>query len=110
VRRLVAAHPGVLSVHAPRELRLGPEAGDLVAYCRPGGRFTDPEPVSTPIPGDHGHPATEPIPFLVTGGAPQVRRGVVSDAPARTLDVAPTVGRLFGLSAPAGGWEGRARG
>lgn len=109
VRRLVAGHPGVLAVQPPSRLRLGPEAGDLVAYCRPGWRFTDPTPVSNPIPGNHGHPVTEPIPFLVAGGSPRVRRGRVSTAPARTVDVAPTVGALFGLGAPRGGYDGRAR-
>ena len=109
VRRLVAAHRGVLSVHAPRELGLGPEAGDLVAYCRAGWRFSDPEIFANPIPGNHGHPATEPIPFLVAGGHPLVRRGAVSGAPARTVDVAPTVGALFGLGAPRGGYDGTAR-
>jgi arylsulfatase A-like enzyme len=109
VRRLVAAHPGVLSVHEPAELRLGVEAGDLVAYCRAGWRFTDPTPLSNPIPGNHGHPVTEPIPFLVAGGHPTVRRGVVLGAPARTVDVAPTVGALFGLGAPLGGYDGTAR-
>jgi hypothetical protein len=108
VRRLVSAHPGVLSVHEPASLRLGPEAGDLVAYCRAGWRFTDPQPVSNPIPGNHGHPATEPIPFLVAGGHPSVRSGI-SGAPARTVDVAPTVGALFGLAPPEGGYDGTAR-
>ncbi|MGY2002783.1 alkaline phosphatase family protein [Blastococcus sp. SYSU DS1024] len=109
VRRLVAGHPGVLSVHRPAELRLGREAGDLVAYCRAGWRFTDPTPLSNPIPGNHGHPATEPIPFLLSGGHPLVRTGAVSGAPARTVDVAPTVGALFGLGAPRGGYDGAAR-
>ncbi len=109
VSRLVAAHPGVLSVRPPGELRLGREAGDLVAYCRPGWRFTDPTPVSNPIPGNHGHPVTEPIPFLVSGGHPAVRRGAVLRAPARTVDVAPTVGALFRLGPPRGGYDGTAR-
>jgi hypothetical protein len=109
VRRLVAAHPGVLAVHAPDDLRLGAEAGDLVAYCRAGWRFTDPQPLSNPIPGNHGHPATEPIPFFVGGGHPVVRRGRVASDPARTVDVAPTVGALFGLPAPDGGYDGVAR-
>ncbi|MCW2620088.1 MAG: phosphodiesterase [Modestobacter sp.] len=109
VRQLVAAHPGVLSVHDPAGLRLGAEAGDLVAYARAGWRFTDPMPLSNPIPGNHGHPATEPIPFLVTGGHPAVRRGSTSGAPARTVDVAPTVGALFGLGPPGGGYDGTAR-
>ena len=60
----------------PAELRLGPRAGDLVAYVRAGYRFSDPRP------------------FIVSGGAPVVRRGLVSAAPART---------------PAGGWDGTAR-
>lgn len=106
VRRLVTAHPGVLSVRTPSELRLGSRAGDLVAYCKPGWRFTDPTPLSNPIPGNHGHPATEPIPFIIAGGHPAVRRGQVVDYPVHTLDVAPTVGSMFGLSAPSGGYDG----
>jgi hypothetical protein len=109
VRRLVAAHPGVLAVQKPSELRLGPEAGDLVAYCRAGWRFTDPTPLSNPIPGNHGHPVTEPIPFLISGGHPALRRGAVSGAPARTVDVAPTVGAVFGLAPPRGGYDGTVR-
>jgi hypothetical protein len=109
LRRLVAAHPGVLSVQTPAQLRLGHEAGDLVAYARAGWRFTDPMPTSNPIPGNHGHPATEPIPFLVSGGHPAVRRGVSSGVAARTMDVAPTVGALFGMGGPGGGYDGTAR-
>jgi len=92
MRALVTTVPGVLAVHDPAQLRLGPEAGD-----RAGWRFTGPTPLSNPIPGNQGHPATEPIPFVVAGGSPLVRRGVVASAPARTLDVAPTVGAPFRL-------------
>ena len=109
IRRLVQQHPGVLSVQQPRELRLGAEAGDLVAFCRPGWRFSDPAITSNPIPGNHGHPATEPIPFFVAGGHPAVKQGVVAQAQARTVDVAPTVGALFGLRAPRGGYDGAVR-
>ncbi|HEX8497759.1 MAG TPA: alkaline phosphatase family protein [Actinomycetales bacterium] len=109
MRSLTLAVPGVLSVQPPAELGLGPLAGDLVAYVRPGYRFSDPAPVSNPIPGNHGHPATLPIPFFVSGHPALVRRGRVSDAPARTVDVAPTVAALFGLGAPPGGWDGTAR-
>lgn len=108
VRALVAAHPGVLSISNPAQLRLGSGAGDLVAFCRAGWRFSDPWVASNPIPGNHGHPATEPIPFFVTGGSPRVSTGV-SSQPARTIDVAPTVGALFGLAAPVGGYDGTAR-
>ncbi|MBC7443153.1 MAG: alkaline phosphatase family protein [Ramlibacter sp.] len=109
VRALVAAHPGVLSISDPAELILGPEAGDLVAFCRAGWRFSDPWIASNPIPGNHGHPATEPIPFFISGGSPRVIRGAALSEPARTIDVAPTVGELFGLAAPTGGYDGTAR-
>lgn len=109
IRRLVAAHPGVLSVHAPAELRLGAEAGDLVAFCRDGWRFSDPYIVSNPIPGNHGHPSSEPIPFFVSGGSPRVRAGATVSDQARTVDVAPTVGAILGLNPPAGGYDGVAR-
>ncbi|MGB3444704.1 MAG: alkaline phosphatase family protein [Actinophytocola sp.] len=106
MRSIALATSGVLSVHDPAGLHLGANAGDLVVYCEAGWRFTDPTVISNPIPGNHGHPATEPIPLVVSGGHPLVRRGLVSSAPARTMDVAPTVASLFGLSAPSGGWDG----
>lgn len=108
MRRLASDVPGVLSLHDPRRLRLGPRGGDLVAYCEAGWRFSDPNFLANPIPGNDGHPATAPIPFLLTGGSPLVRRGE-SSARARTLDVAPTVGAVFGLGRPPGGYDGRSR-
>lgn len=105
-RTVALATPGVLSVKTAAELRLGTKAGDLVVYCKSGYRFSDPDVYSNPIPGNHGHPATESIPFFLGGGA--VRPAVLSDR-ARTIDVAPTVGRIFGLSAPKGGYDGVAR-
>ncbi len=108
MRRIALDTAGVLSVHRPAELRLGPEAGDLVVYCRAGWRFSDPDYSANPIPGNHGHPATLPIPFFLSGGADVVRRGS-STARAHTMDVAPTVGRFFGLGAPTGGYDGRSR-
>jgi ectonucleotide pyrophosphatase/phosphodiesterase family member 5 len=109
MRQIAQATNGVLSVHDPAELRLGTNAGDVVVYAKAGWRFTDPSVISNPIPGNHGHPATEQIPFVISGGHPMIRRGQVSSAPAHTMDVAPTVAALFGLSAPAGGWDGQAR-
>jgi hypothetical protein len=110
--RIARAHPGVLAAHdrerTRRMLRLGPNAGDVVVYCRSGWRFSDPGPTSNPIPGNHGHPATRPIPFFLAGGHPVVRRGA-SSAHAHTVDVAPTVAGFFGLGAPRGGWDGASR-
>ena len=90
-------------------LRLDAKAGDLLVYCEAGWRFSDPGPSSNPIPGNHGHPATEPIPFLVSGGSPAVRKGIARSAKAHTMDVAPTLGAYFGLKAPSTGWEGTSR-
>ncbi|MGW7363597.1 hypothetical protein ACWGI8_09240 [Streptomyces sp. NPDC054841] len=64
---------------------------------------------SNSIPGNHGHPATLLIPFFVGGGAGVVRTRTVSDAPARTVDVAPMVAALYGLGRPKDGWDGTAR-
>jgi len=108
MRSIAATVDGVLRTHEPGDLRLGPEAGDVVVYCRSGWRFTEPTPVSNPIPGNHGRPVTEPIPFFVGGGSRMVRRGT-SSAQARTVDIAPTVAALFGLPAPVGGFDGTAR-
>jgi hypothetical protein len=105
------AVPGVLAAHARTEdwLRLGPEAGDVVAFCKAGWRFTDPDPTANPIPGNHGHPATRQIPFFIAGGHPRVPRGRASSAHARTVDVAPTLASYFGVGRPRGGWDGHAR-
>ena len=109
---LVRRQSGVLAAYdraATPSLRLGPQAGDVVAYCRAGWRFSDPRPVSNPIPGNHGHPATAPIPFFLAGGHPAVRAGTSSPATARTVDVAPTLGTFFGVTAPRGRWDGTSR-
>lgn len=107
IRAIALGTPGVLSVHEPRDLRLGARAGDLVAYCKAGWRFSDPAAHDNPIPGNHGHPATRPIPFFITGGHRLVEHGTSHRTRARTTDVAPTVGRVFGLPEPRGGYDGR---
>ena len=106
LRELVLRQNGVLSVHTPADLRLSPNAGDLIVYCKAGWRFSDPTIFNNPIPGNHGHPVTEPIPFIVAGGAAQVRPGVRT-AVAHTMDVAPTIAQYFGL--PTTGYDGRSR-
>jgi ectonucleotide pyrophosphatase/phosphodiesterase family member 5 len=108
MRKIAADTPGVLSVKTPKRLRLSDNAGDLVAYCKSGWRFSDPAQYDNPIPGNHGHPATEPIPFFIGGGHRRVGTGTFS-ATAATVDVAPTLGTLFGLGEPRGGYDGRSR-
>jgi len=102
---------GVLAAHARTEpwLKLGPEAGEVVVFCQAGWRFSEPDPTSNPIPGNHGHPATRSIPFFIGGGHPDVPRRKASSAHARTVDVAPTVAGFFGVGKPKGGYAGRNR-
>ena len=111
MRSIATDVPGVLSAHDRRTdwLRLGPEAGQVVVYCRAGWRFTEPDPSGNPIPGNHGHPATYPIPFFLSGGHPAVPRRTTSSAHARTQDVAPTVAAFFGVGRPPGGYDGHNR-
>ena len=109
MRAVAAEVPGVLVARrrTARELRLGPEAGDVVLFCEAGWRFSETAD-SNPIPGNHGHPATRPIPFFLSGGHPAVGRGRRPER-ARTVDVAPTVSAFFGVGAPPGGYDGRNR-
>jgi len=112
IRKIALATPGVMNAYDRANtpwLRLGARGGDVVLFCHAGWRFTDPYPQSNPIPGNHGHPATRPIPFFISGGHPIVPRNQRSAAEARTVDVAPTLGRFFGLHAPRGAWDGRSR-
>ncbi|NLG55717.1 MAG: alkaline phosphatase family protein, partial [Rhodococcus sp.] len=87
----------------------GARAGDVVLECLPGWRFSDPHVLSNPIPGNHGHGVTLPIPFFISGGSPALAAPHVSDEPALSIDVAPTIASWFGLRAPQGGWDGKAR-
>ncbi|GAB3253877.1 alkaline phosphatase family protein [Nocardioides dilutus] len=112
MRAVAGGVPGVLATHAQtnRWLRVGPEAGDVVVFCKAGWRFSDPDPVTAnPIPGNHGHPATRNIPFFIGGGSPVVPRGKASPRHARTVDVAPTVAAYFGVGKPKGGYDGHDR-
>ena len=109
MRTVARAQEGVLAAYdrRARGLRLGPEAGDVVAFCKAGWRFSDPDPAtSNPIPGNHGHPATRAIPFFISGGHPVVRRRADTRV-ARTVDVAPTLAAYFGVGRPRRGYDGR---
>ncbi len=110
IRAAARSVDGVLHAHprTRRFLRLGPEAGDVVLYCEAGRRFSE-DPGSNPIPGNHGHPTTIPIPFFLGGGHPVVPRGRSSSLQARTVDVAPTIASLFGVGGPRGGYDGTNR-
>jgi phosphodiesterase/alkaline phosphatase D-like protein len=110
IRRAAKSVDGVLHAHprTDRFLGLGPEAGDVVVYCEAGRRFSE-DPGSNPIPGNHGHPTTLPIPFFIGGGHRRVPRGVASSDLAFTMDVAPTLSSFFGVGGPRRGYDGTNR-
>lgn len=89
----------------------GPRTGDLVVNHDPGGAFSDPV---NPLAGNHGGPQTLDNFLAVTGGSAMIRQGTVAGSSlpgfddtllnpdqAENVDIAPTVARLFGRSAPA---------
>jgi ectonucleotide pyrophosphatase/phosphodiesterase family member 5 len=101
----------------------GDHTGELVVTCEPGWRVghstSAPPEIANPIPGNHGHPPTLPIPVVVSGGWEGLRRGQVVGADleldpstehpsqARNIDLAPTTAWLLGLNPPPGGFDGR---
>jgi len=72
---------------------VGPTAPDVVAPFRENTIGT----AAASAHGDHGglNWGAQHIPLILSG--PGVRPGVVSDAPARLVDVAPTILRVLGL-------------
>lgn len=103
-----------------------PNLGDLVLVASGGLKFSEPDESGNPIPGNHGQLATIHNFMLVTGGSPWVKKGQVIEpsipAPgpldrlpeqSETIDIAPTVAWLLGLSIRArdfpdgGGFDGR---
>jgi ectonucleotide pyrophosphatase/phosphodiesterase family member 5 len=100
----------------------GDMVGDMIVTVAPGYRLghdlNAPEVVANPIPGNHGHPTTLPIPIVVAGGWEGVRSqdltpagelSVTDEDPsqARNIDLAPTAAWLLGLHGPPGGFDGR---
>lgn len=96
----------------------GDHTGDLVVTVQDGFRIIADSQFDNPIPGNHGHPTTLPIPVIVSGGAPIVRQQRI-DPPAGTgpsdslpgqaenIDLAATAAWLLGLRPPPGGFDGR---
>jgi hypothetical protein len=116
-REMNSVDPGIDTLLPAHFRARHPNIGDLVAAAVPGYRFSEPDLLGNPIPGNHGHKLTLHNTFMIGGGAPFVRQQVVSEpdspvdnferraAQSENVDVAPTVAWLFGLN--AGGFEGR---
>ncbi len=102
----------------------GDRVGDLVVIAADGFRISEPGPTSNPIPGNHGHVVTLPIPQIVAGGWDGlVANDVVPRTPAdppstvpddvraddqgENIDMAPTIAWLLGINPPPGGFDGR---
>lgn len=90
-----------------------PNNGDIVVMAEPGWAFRG----GNPIPGNHGHPATQRSVLMVSGGHPIVRddgtriEGEKVYGPPNVpfsgprggpgnLSIAPTVSAIFGLEGP----------
>ncbi len=99
------AHPGWNSA--------GPRSGDLFVTAEDGYAFSEENPGSNPLVGNHGGSLTRDNFLAVIGGGQLVRQRTLADdaAPdfddtemyprqAENVDVAPTVMRLFGLRPP----------
>jgi ectonucleotide pyrophosphatase/phosphodiesterase family member 5 len=97
---------------------LGDYTGELIVTVEAGWRIGHGGMDSNPIPGNHGHPETLPIPVIVGGGWEGVRSQRLdpddavglTDEPegqARNIDLAPTAAWLLGLNPPPGGFDGR---
>lgn len=96
----------------------GDHTGDLVVTVQDGFRIIADSEFDNPIPGNHGHAVTLPIPLIVSGGAPIVRQQRI-DPPegtgpldlaagqAENVDLAATAAWLLGLRPPPGGFDGR---
>ena len=96
----------------------GDHAGDLVVTVQAGFRIVGDSPADNPIPGNHAHAVTVPIPFVVSGGAPIVKvqrldppegTGPLDRVPGQpqNVDLAATAAWLLGLRPPPGGFDGR---
>lgn len=96
----------------------GDRTGDLVLTAADGFRVVGDSAFDNPIPGNHGHTVTLPIPVIVSGGAPIVARQRIVAAPdlgpadrdpgqAENIDTGTTVAWLLGLNPPPGGFDGR---
>jgi putative cell wall-binding protein len=106
----------------------GDRVGDLVVITKDGFRMSEPGGFSNPIPGNHGHVETLPIPVIIGGGWDGVvgndvvpglpvpgLEGVDRTIPkdvrdpgqAENIDIAPTIAWLLGINPPPGGFDGR---
>lgn len=103
-----------------------PNLGDLVLVSKEGFKFSEPNALGNPIPGNHGHPATFHNTMLISGGSPWVKKNQIIAASqpnpgpfdhlpeqAENIDIAPTVAWLLGLNIKTGdfpdgkGFDGR---
>jgi hypothetical protein len=106
VAEVISRFPGIgvaTLAEAHPEWRLDhPRSGELLVVARSGHHFVDPFRASVAAYlGQHGSPAEQPIPILVTGGYPLLRR---HDRPvlarADNADLGATVLELLGLGRP----------
>lgn len=134
IAKLLSEHPGVAFVatrtrvpgvaNNPTLGEMGmdhPVNGDIVLGVKPGSAVRD-SASHNPLPGNHGHPATQNSVLMVAGGHPVLDEAPESVEGERVYDpnkklfsppaggpgnlsVAPTVAALFGIGEPDGGYD-----
>jgi len=104
-------HPGVATVYARAPRRgapappaewhaTNPRMGDLILIARPGFTFIDgPQDRTCKFRGDHGGPGEIPIPLIIVGGHPALRKAPAGER-ASIVDVVPTVAQLLDVAPP----------
>lgn len=114
-RAPIAGDPGasIPEAHADWKIDGTDRMGEMIVTVKAGYRTSDPAPYSNPIPGNHGHPVTQPnVAVVASPIADLVKPGRVY-APAGVTrpdnaDWAPTVAALLGVTEPPARFDARA--
>jgi hypothetical protein len=78
-----------------------PRAGNIVVVAKPRTHLVGFDVLDWFATGTHGSPTARDHWLMLTGGSPLIVPGDDASNLAGNVDLAPTIARLFGVSAPA---------